>query len=281
MSARVAFVGEGSVAAWRGAIDAMRTRFGSYVSCVAEEYAPPAGVSATLVVSYYSLDPVHHGARAAEMRDRDLLSGVDAVVRFDDSGGFRVDEKAKVAVETPKSHQWLWLDFETTGLDPASGGILEFAAVLCEDAAGDDFAIVQQYSGVVHCDSHAGVDPYVARMHDANGLWAEAAASTTSIAEVDAFLAALCASLTDRPRSISLAGSSVHFDLAWARVHLPQFAAYLSHRVLDVSTLRAAANAWSPTPIEWPKRDAHRALADILATIEEARVARSAMGWAK
>ncbi len=38
-------------------------------------------------------------------------------------------------------HRFLWLDLETTGIDPAAGLILEYAAVLCDDAR-DDFARV-------------------------------------------------------------------------------------------------------------------------------------------
>lgn len=180
------------------------------------------------------------------------------------------------------AHQFLWLDLETTGLDPTQGALLEFAAVLCEDARGDDFAVVQQYAGAIHVDDAtlAALDiaPRVREMHEANGLWRDVAASTTTLAEVDTFLASVADSLTGgRRAAVRLAGSSVHFDLAWCRVHLPTFAARLSHRVFDVTTLRAAVDAWAPGKIDWPRRDTHRALPDVLATIAEARVARAAM----
>lgn len=181
-----------------------------------------------------------------------------------------------------KSHQFLWFDLETTGLDPARGRVLEFAAVLCEDAKGDDFAIVQQFSGVVGAtgDEIAAlhVDPFVQKMHHHNGLWAEVLASTTTIEQVDEFLAALAESAAPGQK-VMLAGNSIHFDLAWCRVHMPRFAERLSHRVFDVSTLWRAIEAWGPT-IEKPKREAHRALADVLESIDYARVARRAMGWA-
>lgn len=180
----------------------------------------------------------------------------------------------------PPAHQFMWIDLETTGLDPANGVVLEFAVVLCEDARGDNFAPVAQYAGAVHHDAAAldklPIDDFVKRMHDKNGLWADVAASTTTLADVDAFLAALAASLGGKPRGIVIAGSSVHFDRAWIRQHMPAFDAWLSHRVFDVTTLRRAVEAWGPA-VEWPKRDAHRALADVLATIQEARVARAAL----
>lgn len=179
------------------------------------------------------------------------------------------------------AHEFLWLDLETTGLDPAKGLLLEFAAVLCEDARGDDLAIVSAYHGAIHHDEAAieavGVAAYVRAMHTRNGLWADVAASTATVEDADAFLAALALGLTGgRKRSIVLAGSSVHFDLAWSRVHLPAFAEYLSHQVFDVRTLRRACDAWGPE-IAWPPREAHRALDDVYATISEARAAKRAL----
>lgn len=260
MTARVAFVGAASPRAWRDAFASARAAHGAFVALVRSAAVIPADAASVAALSRYATDD--------ELR----AAGADAVVTMGDS---MID----------KSHRFLWIDLETTGLDPARGLVLEFAAVLCEDSQGDDFAIVQQFAGVVHHDAAAlqaaDPDPYVLRMHNANGLWNDVLAATTTIADVDAFLAELASSLTGgRERAITLAGSSVHFDHAWCRVHFPRFARFLSHRVFDVTTLRAAVDAWSTTPIDWPKRDAHRALADVLATIAEARVARRAMGLA-
>ena len=178
------------------------------------------------------------------------------------------------------SHEFLWLDLETTGLDPATGVVLEFAAVLCEDAMGDDMAVVAQYEAAIRqVNAIELADERVRKMHAANGLWSASATSKVEIAEVDEFLAGLASTLAGgRKRSVVLAGSSVHFDLAWSRVHFPRFAEYLSHRVFDVTTFRRAVTAWCPNAVEWPYRDAHRAMPDILATIAECRVARKALG---
>lgn len=182
------------------------------------------------------------------------------------------------------AHEFLWFDLETTGLDPHTGLVLEFAAVLCEDARGDDFAIRAQYTGVIHHDDAAleRAKPalVVQKMHHANGLWRDVRASTTTIAEADAFLAGVADALAPgRTHAIRLAGSSVHFDYRWACVHLPAFAKRVSHRLLDVRVLRTAVETWAQGEIVWPVRDTHRALPDILTTIEEARFARKAMGW--
>jgi oligoribonuclease len=177
-------------------------------------------------------------------------------------------------------HEFIWIDLETTGLDPTTGLLLEFAAVLCRDGRGGDFGIEHAYTGAVHhtdAAQHPSVSQYVRDMHTKNGLWDAVDASDVSVFEADDFLAGLAHALSaGRPRSITLAGSSVHFDLAWARVHLPKFAWYLHHRVFDVSTIRRAVDSWG-SGAEWPTREAHRAMDDVQATILEARIAREAL----
>lgn len=181
------------------------------------------------------------------------------------------------------AHQWLWFDLETTGLDAHKGLILEFAAVLCEDARGDDFAIVHGYETAIHYDPDTialiDVDPYVRDMHTRNGLWDDVATSTVSLRDADEFLTAIVADLAPDGRPIMLAGCSVHFDLAWSRVHLPSFAGWVHHRVLDVSALMSAVDAWAPDRVAWPRSDAHRAMQDVQDAIAKARLARHAMGW--
>src|SRR5690606_27766948 len=104
------------------------------------------------------------------------------------------------------------------------------------------------------------MDPCVRDMHTRNGLLSECMASSTTLEESDEFLHSLCVELTgsDKPRGMVLAGGSVHFDLAWSRVHLPRFASCLSHRVFDVSTLKIAERTYGE-PFDSIKGDRHRA----------------------
>jgi oligoribonuclease len=182
-------------------------------------------------------------------------------------------------------HQALWFDVETTGLigdgpggpkpgDLYGGGLLlEWALALAEDDAGGDCTIVQEYTAVVHHEPAAlasCLDDYVRKMHTKNGLLVDVEASTTTLADSDAFLFAICQELTGKaePRGLELAGFSAHFDLAWCKVHLPRFASCLSHRVFNVSTLRKVAFVHFPDG--GPKQenpDRHRAPDDVRASI--------------
>jgi oligoribonuclease len=177
-------------------------------------------------------------------------------------------------------HQYLWLDIETTGLDPHKCRILEWAVVLAADDADGDMQPVEQYASVIGIEPSATIpemDDFVRKMHNANGLLAECLMSTTTLAESEAFLIELVGG--PETRGVVLAGGSVHFDLGFLRVHMPRFARCLSHRVLDVSTLKAAERTWGDGFAD-PTVTPHRALSDVLVSLSEARVIR-ARRWAR
>lgn len=190
---------------------------------------------------------------------------------------------------TMSAHQFIWLDLETTGLlgDGPSGPqpgdlygdgqVLEWAAVLCEDDRDGDFAEVAAYTAVIKPERPLVMSDFVRAMHTRNGLLADVDRATATVADADAFLAGICEELGAKPRTISLAGNSVHFDAAWIRVWMPQFAAYLSHRVFDVSTLIRAMQTWGSG---FARVDpAHRALDDVRQSIAAARAFRKAASW--
>ncbi len=178
-------------------------------------------------------------------------------------------------------HHFLWLDLETTGLDPAKCRILEWAAVLAADGRDGDMSVVESFSDVVGfgCADEGGdfsglraaqaeMGAFATAMHERNGLIAECINSTATIADADQFLTDLCEAQGWGPRSVILAGATVHFDQSFVRAHMPKLAALLSHRVFDVSTLKAAERDWAGEP--FAKAEAHRALPDIIESLEQA-----------
>lgn len=173
-----------------------------------------------------------------------------------------------------RKHKFLWLDLETTGLNPHSNRILEWAAVLAEDAHDGTMQPVEEYSAAIHVPAddpfiEKEMDDFVRNMHTKNGLLAECRASTTTLQESEEFLIELVGG--PDTRQVMLAGGSVFFDLAFLRVHMPRFARCLHYRVFDVSTLKTAVRTWGDVDLPDIKADVHRALPDILATLREAR----------
>lgn len=160
----------------------------------------------------------------------------------------------------------IWLDLETTGLDPAAGFVLELAVQAADPS--DPLATAAMEGTPIRHDvkiAKAAADEYVIKMHTKNGLWDDVAAAPYTLAEVDDQLAeafALSEGERTQGKRHMLAGNSIgSFDLQWVRVHLPKFARTLSHRVFDVSTLIAAAEM-----LGWQyerQAPAHRAADDI------------------
>lgn len=173
-------------------------------------------------------------------------------------------------------HNFLWLDLETTGLDPNKCRILEFAGLLVDDGIDGDMWPGPERSGVINqtgVEWIAEMDPFVHDMHTKNGLILDCLTGVgVSLERAETQLIELASALITGPRSVVLAGSTVAFDQGFIRVHMPRLAELLSHRCFDVSTLKMADRAWADQPFK--KARAHRAMPDVLESLEHAKEIR-------
>jgi oligoribonuclease len=169
-----------------------------------------------------------------------------------------------------KPRRLIWLDLETTGLDPRHNATLEIAAFVADFER--PFELRHLYSAVLWNHDPTTqvmsiVDPFVQEMHTKNGLWKECVQSKLFNCDVDEVI---CLLLSDEFEYI-LAGSSIHFDHEFIKVDFPKFAAKLSHRHYDVSALKLFAQSLGMPP--FPKDEAaHRAAADVMESVEHAKV---------
>jgi len=131
---------------------------------------------------------------------------------------------------------FLWCAIATTGLDQFTGKLLEIAVT--PDASTDPVVLTIHHPSSLA--SEVEIASVVMRMHTGSGLWRDVEASDTTRAEADEFLAGYASDLCPRGR-MQLAGFSPHFELAWCREHLPLFAARLSSKVFDMTTVIALA----------------------------------------
>lgn len=182
-----------------------------------------------------------------------------------------------------KIRKYVWLDCETTGLDPFPELILEVAAIVTNTELveeGEWFhslvwnGIAEGSCNPSHTCRLAGND-YVREMHTKNGLLAELAALPFThemrAPTPEAVDAALCSWLPENAEvEYVIAGSTIWFDKGFAQLHLPRFHARLNHRGRDVSDTKMAladALGW-----EFEKAEAHRAKADVIESLGVARV---------
>lgn len=165
----------------------------------------------------------------------------------------------------------LWLDLETTGLEADEDHVLEVAWTLTDDNLAGD--------GVIH--SHlvtptnqsltklASARQVVRDMHEHTGLTAELLAASNGeansvlLADLEQELVGELVAHSDVSGDWRLAGASVHFDLGFLRVHMPDLAGMLSHRVYDTTTLKAFATSIG-IDIQTVNEMPHRAAWDVL-----------------
>lgn len=160
----------------------------------------------------------------------------------------------------------LWLDLETTGLNPDEDEILEIAVGEAELAT--PFVVRPLHHAIFWLDPSRPLSDFIREMHTRNGLLSECYEFGQSVENVQSVLLDLVPAETDRKLMPVLAGSSIHFDLGFLRVHMSEFAARLSHRLYDVSAVKLFCESIGMPPL--PKAEAHRAQADVFESIAHA-----------
>lgn len=160
---------------------------------------------------------------------------------------------------TDKPDALLWIDTETTAIDPREGDLLEIGLVCTSMDASETIAT---HHAVIHRD-HLVIDRQnliAVRMHLANGLLLEsldmAGEPTADRAEAD--LREFINTLYDQ-WALYLAGTNIQFDIDWINEHLPTAGIDdLSHRRMDVTSLRLALTAIGLDPYDESHDTDHR-----------------------
>ena len=161
----------------------------------------------------------------------------------------------------------VWLDMEMTGLDPERCVPLEVAMVITnaelQELDSMEAAIWQPPSAL------DPMEPFVRRMHTANGLLVKVEKSEQSLAMVQRTMLQLL-SRWCKPGEGVLAGNSIHQDRRFLRRYFPAVDGYLHYRMVDVSTLKELARRWYGSDALFNKAPSdHTALADARASIQE------------
>ena len=174
--------------------------------------------------------------------------------------------------ERPKN--LVWMDLEMTGLDSDTDVIIEMATLITDLELN---VIEVGPEIVIHRSAELfdKMDSWNRNQHTKSGLWAKVLDSKISENEAEKttvdFIAKHCG-----PRESPLCGNSIWQDRRFIAKHMKLLDNYLHYRLIDVSTIKILGKIWYPTEAEKgkTKKNSHRALDDILESIEELKYYR-------
>ncbi|ACZ30114.1 Exonuclease RNase T and DNA polymerase III [Xylanimonas cellulosilytica DSM 15894] len=171
----------------------------------------------------------------------------------------------------------VWIDCEMTGLDARADALIEVAAVVTDSELnvlddGIDVLIAPPAAAL------EGMGDFVRTMHTTSGLLDELAAGAT-LAEAEQQVLAYIKRWVPDAGKAPLAGNSVGTDKMFLDRDMPELVGHLHYRIIDVSSVKELSRRWYPRAyFSSPKKDGgHRALADILESIDELRYYREAV----
>ncbi len=177
-----------------------------------------------------------------------------------------------------KKAKLLWIDLEMTGLDPVKDRIVEFAAV----ATDWDFEQMADLTAAVKVSEKLMKERMVGDFWEKNAKTREALMKNSresgkSAKEVERGLLKFIDDNFSAKEPVILAGNSIHQDRKFIDREWPEVAKRLHYRMLDVSAWKVVMEGKFKR--KFTKKEEHRALDDILGSIEELKSYLEGKKW--
>ncbi|MEY3677406.1 MAG: hypothetical protein RL351_633 [Actinomycetota bacterium] len=161
-----------------------------------------------------------------------------------------------------------------TGLNPESDCLVEVAVVITNSEleildAGLDVVIKPRP------ESWANMNDFVRNMHTESGLINEVE-NGLELADAEQAILDYIKRFVPNAKEAPLAGNTIGTDRMFINKYMPNLDQHLHYRNIDVSSIKELTRRWYPRVyFQMPKKDGgHRALADILESIQELRYYR-------
>lgn len=172
-----------------------------------------------------------------------------------------------------KKSNLIWLDLEMTGLNPNKERIIEIATVVTDIdlnviATGPELVINQSEKLL------KDMDAWNTKQHNNSGLVEKVRRSVITESEAELRTLDFLVKYVEAGSS-PMCGNSVGQDRRFLMLYMPKLENFFHYRHLDVSTLKILARSWAPdVAAKFHKESTHRALDDILGSIEELKFYR-------
>lgn len=168
----------------------------------------------------------------------------------------------------------VWIDCEMTGLDLEKDCLVEVAVVITDS----ELEVVDAGLDVVikpRPDSLANMGDFVTNMHTESGLINEFETGL-ELADAEQVVLEYIKRFVPNAKTAPLAGNSIGTDRMFLNKYMPELDQHLHYRNVDVSSIKELTRRWYPRVyFQLPKKaGGHRALADILESIQELKYYR-------
>ena len=172
----------------------------------------------------------------------------------------------------------MWIDCEMTGLDLGSDLLVEVAALVTDselNVLGEGVDVVIGATA----EQLERMPDVVREMHASSGLTDEVLASTVTLQQAQEQVLAYVREHVPERGKAPLCGNSIATDRGFLTRDMPELDDWLHYRMVDVSSVKELARRWYPRAyFNAPKKGGgHRALADILESVQELRYYRAAV----
>jgi oligoribonuclease len=176
------------------------------------------------------------------------------------------------------SDRLVWVDCEMTGLDLASDLLIEVAALVTDselNVLGEGVDVVIGATA----EEMARMPDVVRDMHASSGLTDQVLASGVTVEAAQEQVLAYVKQWVPEPGKAPLCGNSIATDRGFLARDMPELDGWLHYRMVDVSSIKELARRWYPRAyFASPKKGGgHRALADILESVQELKYYRTAI----
>ncbi|EAR90411.1 oligoribonuclease (macronuclear) [Tetrahymena thermophila SB210] len=170
----------------------------------------------------------------------------------------------------------LWCDCEMTGLNFLNNDqIIEIATLLTD---GELTQVIKGPELIIQAPKELleSMDEWCTNTHKGSGLYDKVLKSEVTLQMAEEQVIKFLKDNGIEQKEALLAGNSIHADMKFIQKQMPNLYNFLHYRLVDVSTVKELTKRWNPEILKKApvKKGGHRALDDILESIEELKFYR-------